>query len=343
VSAVHIAILGTGRIARLHSRIAKTLGKQIRLSYASRSLERAEQYRRSLGGVKAYGSYEAACADPDVDAIFDCTPHALRVENARLAARYRKHLLMEKPVARTLAELADVERAVSEAGILAMVAENYYFKPLVHVLRGHLQREDIGQPMFLDLRRAARSGAPGWRQDPAMMGGGALLEGGVHWVNLLLETGGPPVAVVAVQPKVNQPPRAPHEDSLDILVQFASGAVGRLLHSWNVTNRIGGLGLSRLSGTDGNIHFESNGLFALVVGRRTRLRFPGFLDLMGFRGMLRHFADCVQTGTPPKMSLTVARRDLALVLAAYRSLETGRVERINLRGGHASDHESRVQ
>lgn len=337
MSTVHIAVLGCGRIARLHARVARTLGKRVRLSYASRSLERAEAFRKMFKGLKAFASYEAACADQSVNAVFDCTPHALRVENARLAARHKKHLLMEKPVARTLDELAQIERAVAEAGVLSMVAENYYFKPLVRVLRLHLQRGDIGQPLFFDVRKAARSGAPGWRRDGHMMGGGALLEGGVHWINLLLEIAGDPAAVIAAQPKVDQPARAPKEDSLDMLIQLADGAVGRLLHSWNVTNRIGGLGLSRLSGTDGNIHFESNGLFALVVGRRKRLRFPGFLDLMGYRGMLQHFVDCVQLGHPPAMSLAVARRDLAVVEAAYRSLDTGRFERVHLRGNDAPD------
>lgn len=327
---VHMVILGCGAIARRHSRVARSLDGRVRLSYASRARERAEAYRRRFGGVSAFGSYEEACADPSVDAVFDCTPHAFRVAHAQLAARHRKHLLMEKPVARSLAELATIESAVAEAGVFAMVAENYYFKPLLGALREHLRRGDIGDPLIVELNRVGRGGGFGWRTDAAMMGGGALLEGGVHWVNLLLELGGVPTSVIAAQPERPYAKRAPTEDSVEVLVKFAGGAVGKLLHSWHFKSRVGGLSMSRLFGTDGTIHFESNGLFALVLGRRRRLRMPGLHDLMGFRAMLRHFVEAIERGTPPEMSLAVARRDLAVVLAAYRSLESGRFESVGV-------------
>lgn len=326
---IHIAILGCGKIARLHSRIARIIGRRhVILSYASRNAVRAEEYRRRFGGVAAFGSYEAACADPRVHAVFDCTPHALHVANAKLAARHGKHLLIEKPVTRNLAELSEIEDAVERAGVQAMVAENYYFKPLVRVLREHLRRGDIGDPLFIELNRTGRSRASGWRADEDMMGGGALLEGGVHWVNLLLGVGGDARWVVAARPRKSYMMVAPFEDGMQLLVRFSDGTVGKLLHSWNVLNRIGGLSLSRILGTDGNIHFESNGLFAVVLGRRTRLRLPGFLDVMGYHGMLKHFVTSVRDGKPPAMSLAVARRDLALIAAAYRSLETGAFERV---------------
>jgi predicted dehydrogenase len=296
------------------------------LSYASRSAERAEEYRRRFGGLRAFGDYAAACASPDVDAVFVCTPHRFHAEHAALAARNGKHVLIEKPVTRNLSELASVEAAVTEAGVLSMVAENYFFKPLARVLREHVDAGDIGQLLFVELNRTNRRPVRGWRADADMMGGGALLEGGVHWVNLLCSIAGRPTAVIAARPEAPYPMIAPFEDSLEVLVRFAGGAVGKLLHSWNLLNRAGGLQLSRMFGSLGNVVFESNGLFALVTGRRTRMRFPGVLDIMGFRGMLQHFVDSVRRGTPPSMSLAVARRDLAFVAAAYRSLETGRME-----------------
>lgn len=326
---VRIAILGCGRVARLHSRVARTMRSKVRLSYASRSLERAEEFRRKYGGVRAYGSYEEACADAEVDAVFDCTPHALRVANAGLAASHGKHILMEKPAARTIDELDAIERQVRAAGVQVMVAENYFFKPLARVLRMHLERGDIGRPMFLELNHTKRSMIAGWRTDREMMAGGALLEGGVHWINLLLSLGGPPLAVVAARPSLDYVRVAPFEDSIELLVKFENGAVGKLLHSWNITNRVGGLGMSHLYGTDGNIHFESNGLFAVVVGNKRRLRIPGLLDMMGYRRMLEHFVDSVRLRSAPAMSLALARRDMTVIEAAYRSLDSGRYESVN--------------
>ena len=321
-----ICIVGCGKVARLHSTIARTLKKDVRLSYASRSLDRAEEYRKKYKGFKSFGSYEEACQDPDIEAIFLCTPHAGHVDEVRMAASAGKHLLIEKPITRTLDELSQVEAIVDEKGVIAMLAENYHFKPLARELRHHIERGDIGTPMFLELNHVKRSNVQGWRADAEMMGGGALLEGGVHWVNLLCGIGGPVTEVIAAEPRIKYEKVAPFEDALEILCRFENGTVGKMIHSWNTLNRVAGLSWSKLFGTDGNITFESNGIFALVLGKRRRLRFPGFLDIMGYREMLRHFAQCVREGKQPEMSLDLARRDMEIIDAAYRSLESGRFE-----------------
>ena len=326
MSKLGLCILGCGSIARLHSRVARTLRSQVELSYASRSLETAEQYAKQFRGVAAFGSYEAACADPRVHAVFICTPHAFHVDHVRLATAHGKAVLIEKPVTRTLGELATIERLVADAGVVAMVAENYHFKPLRRVLEHHIGRGDIGDVLFIEVNRAGRSKIAGWRKDAELMGGGALLEGGVHWINLLVNLGGSVTSVIAAQPDKNQELIAPFEDGLQLLVKFADGAVGKMLHSWNLRNRIGGLGMSKIYGSTGNILFESNGVFALVLGNRRRLRFPGVLDIMGYRAMLKHFIECVQKERTPSMSLEVARRDLRVIVAAYRSLTSGRFE-----------------
>jgi len=325
---VNLCILGCGSVARLHSRVARTLRSRVKLSYASRSKERAEEYNRKFHGIGAFGSYEEACSDPEVDAVFVCTPHAHHLEHVRLAAAGRKAVIIEKPLARNLDEITAIESAVSDAGVIAMVAENYFFKPLVKVLRQHIERGDIGKPMFLELNRAGGNKVGGWRSDAEMMGGGALLEGGIHWVNLLASIGGEVTEVVAAQPRGTHELVAPLEDSLELLVKFENGSVGKMLHSWHSVNRIGGLGRSKVYGTEGNIAFESNGIFALVLGKRKRLRLPGFFDIMGYRAMLNHFIECVIENKPPSMSLTVARRDIQIVLAAYRSLESGAFESV---------------
>jgi len=321
-----MVILGCGKIARVHARLIRPYRGHIDLSFASRSRDRAEQYRRDFRGRSAFGSYDEACADATVDVVLDCTPPSQHAANAERAAGHRKTFIVEKPLARNLEELDRIRRVVTDAGVLAMVAENYRFKPLLVALRRHIERGDIGAPLFYDISRAGKSVKTGWRADPEEMGGGALLEGGVHWVNLLVELGGQPQTAVAMRPTFDYPMASPFEDCLELLVTFTGGSVGRLFHSWNTTSRMAGLGLSRILGTEGNIHFESNGLFALVLGRRTRLRIPGLRDLMGYRGMWRHFVEVLDGGQQPLTSFSAIRRDLAVVQAAYRSLESGKVE-----------------
>ena len=99
-----LCIVGCGRFAAFHARAARQLGGAARIAFASRDPARAEAYRRRFGGFAAFGSYEAAAADPRVDALVVCTPHHLHEAHARLAAEHGKSILLEKPIARTLAE-----------------------------------------------------------------------------------------------------------------------------------------------------------------------------------------------------------------------------------------------
>jgi len=333
---VKLCILGCGDVARLHSRVARSMRSQVDLLFASRSAQKAEEYRRKYGGIGAFGSYQEACASPEVDAVFICTPQAFHLEHARMAAENGKPMLIEKPIARSHSELAEIESIVEHTGTLCMVAENYYFKPAVGVLRRHIESGDIGDPLIIELNKTKRSRIQGWRADADMMGGGALLEGGVHWINLICHLGGEVKEVLAARPEKSYRLVAPFEDTLEILLKFADGTIGKLLHSWNLLNRLGGVQMSKIYGTEGNILFESNGLFALVSGRRKRLRFLGMRDIMGYRAMLRHFIDCVRQDRPPEMSLAVARRDMEVVWAAYRSLQSGRFEEVGVRRKEAA-------
>lgn len=325
---IKICILGCGGVAKLHATVARTLRKDLRLFFASRDIRKAQSYNRSYKGLGAFGSYEEACASPDVDAVFDCTPHAFHLEHAQLAAENKKPILIEKPVTRTLEELTTLSEVVARAGTISMVAENYYFKPVVKKIRSLIESGAIGDPLFIELNRANRSQVSGWRSDAEMMGGGALLEGGVHWINMIRSLGGPVSEVIAAQPSRAYEKVAPFEDSLELLFRFSDGSIGKMLHSWNITNRIFGLGLSKIHGTQGNIHFESNGIFALMTSRRKRFYMPGLFDIMGYRGMLQHFAECVRHNTPPKMSLARAQQDMEIIKAAYNSLDSKAFESV---------------
>lgn len=323
---INLCIIGCGSIAKMHSRIARTLKSQVNLLYASRSLEKAQQYNAKFKGIGAFGSYEEAFASPDVHAVFICTPHAYHLEHGKLAAKYGKPALIEKPVTRSLQELDELQETVRQAGTVCMVAENFRFKPLVKVLRQHIDNGDIGDPLIIELNRINRGKIKGWRADAEMMGGGGLLEGGVHWVDLMVSIGGEVNQVLAIRPTKPYKMIAPFEDNIEVFFKYADGTVGKLLHAWNLQNKIGGSSVSKIFGTEGNIHFESNGLFALVLGQKSHFRFPGFFDLLGFRGMLKHFLECVRENKTPVMSLDVARREMQIVKAAYHSLESGRFE-----------------
>ena len=102
---------------------------EIEFSFASRDVGKAREYCDQYGGFAHYGSYEDAAKDPRVDAMYFITPHDLHLDNARLAAKHGKHVLMEKPIARTVDESRKLIEATQSAGVTLMVGENFRFDP----------------------------------------------------------------------------------------------------------------------------------------------------------------------------------------------------------------------
>jgi predicted dehydrogenase len=109
-----------------------------------------------------------------------------------------------------------------------------------------------------------------------------------------------------------------------VILEYEGGAVGTLLHSWEIPSPLRGLRVSRIYGTAGSVAFESNGLFVAVYGRRKRLLVPGLRDISGHRAMFADFLTALSTGREPLMTLARARRDMELLEAAHgNGKETG--------------------
>ena len=95
-----------------------------------------------------------------------------------------------------------------------------------------------------------------------------------------------------------------------------------LHYAWNAFSLTKGtFQHARILGTEGRIVFECNGLYVRLRGRRKRLYFPGVGDLMGYKGMMRDFLQCLQEpGRQPYSNLARAERDLGIVFTAYKGL-----------------------
>jgi predicted dehydrogenase len=317
-----LCLLGCGRFATFHARAAGRLGGAVRLAFASRELARAEGYRRRFSGFAAFGSYEAAAADPRVDALIICTPHHLHEAHARLAASHGKAILLEKPIARTLAEADAILAAARAAGVVLMVGENAHFVPGFAAARAYLRTGAIGQIRQVTMSARGCRRHAGWRSRREEMGGGLLIDGGIHYLHLLRDWIGPVDEVMAMTPP-GAVAEAEGEDTVFMLLRFRSGAVGTL------ANSIAAPGLPRwqwtwVTGAEGSLGVDHRGRSLWLRGRSgARLR-VFVRDRRGLVAQLTEFVAAVREGRPPALPPESARADLELVLAAYHSLETGR-------------------
>ena len=317
VGNVGILMLGCGAAARIHSRTLRRIGG-VDLYYASRELSRAEALRRQYGGRRAFGSYAQALAEPQVDVALVATPTVSHRELAIQSLAAGKHVIVEKPAFMHASDADDVRGVASGADRRVFVAENYAYKPIAEHLRRVIEAGDLGDVRFVTLNATKRQRPDGWRGDPALSGGGALFEAGVHWISFAANLG---LEVEDVHAYRVGPDAGPDRSSL-VVFRYANGAVGTLAHSWELAAPFGGLRLSKVQGTLGAVTFESNGFLAFTSGRRRSVRLLALQDPLGYRAMLVDFLHALRTGDAPRFTLAMAQRDLRLLEQAERSMTT---------------------
>ena len=318
--AMRICFLGCGKIAEKHSGTLRRLKPAVACAYASRSLAKAQAFNARLGGDGAFGSYAEAIRSPSVDVVAVVTPPVSHLEWTLAALDAGKDVILEKPPVLASSDFDAIERACREAGRFVYVAENYFYKPVLRAVREAVGSGAIGEPLFIHLNAVKRQRSGGWRDDPADAGGGALYEGGIHWVNFAGALGFTIAAVKAARP--GKPEGL--ERSMALLIEYAEGPVGFLSYSWDVATVLGGLRASRIYGREGSLVFESNGLFMATSGRKWRIRFPGLGDMLGYHAMFSDFLRAWRARTEPGMTLARARRDLEVIEEAYRSAGVGK-------------------
>jgi len=316
---VDLVFLGCGQAARMHSRTISRLRSGVRVHYASRDEKKAASFSQRHGGHGAFGSYEAALADPTVDVAFVATPPAHHLQWTLAALEAGKDVIVEKPAFPHSRDFGPVREASRRAGRRVLVAENYFYKPLRGALERILTEGLIGDPLLIQVNALKRQKVMDWRAEPALAGGGALLEGGVHWIHLMANLGLEVDRVVGHRAG----PLEGSDETVLVVFEYEGGAVGSLSYSWSVPSPLKGLRASRIFGSSGSVAFESNGVFVLVNGHHPRLRFPGFVDIAGYRAMFADFFHALRTQKEPHMTLDLAERDIRLVEEAVRSMTAG--------------------
>lgn len=315
---VGVVFLGCGLATRMHSRTLRRIGG-VELFYASRDGSRAEAYRREYGGRRAFGSYADGLAEPLVDVALIATPTVTHRELAVESLEAGKHVIVEKPAFMRSADADTVRGIATATDRRVFVAENYVYKPVAEHLRRLIRAGDLGDVRFVTLNATKRRRADGWRGEPALSGGGALFEGGVHWISFASNIGLEVEEVHAYRVGATVGP----DQSALVVFRYANGGVGTLAHSWELAAPLGGMRLSKVQGTLGAVTFESNGLAAFTSGRRRSVRLLALRDPLGYRTMLTDFLRASRTGEPPQFTLAMAQRDLRLLEEAERSMAAG--------------------
>ncbi|MHB1065594.1 MAG: Gfo/Idh/MocA family protein [Georgenia sp.] len=190
-------VLGAGGIAGRFAREVPTGSRQQLVAVGSRDQDRARAFAAEHGIERAYGSYEALVADPEIDVIYVATPHSLHREHALLALAAGKHVLVEKAFTRNEAEAKEVLDAARAGGLFAMEAMWTRFLPHMVALRALVGSGSLGEILSLTADHGQRLDTVARLLAPELAGG-ALLDLGVYPLAFAHDILGAPATVHAV-------------------------------------------------------------------------------------------------------------------------------------------------
>ena len=252
---VRWGIIGAGAIARKQTAQAIQDSKNGELVSVMRtSLEGAQEFAHEFGASRAYDSVASLLSDRDVDAVYVATPVYLHASHTIAAAEAGKHVLVEKPMALTTAECHEMMRACRDSSVKLMVCYYQRFNARHQKVRELLQDGVIGQVTMAQARQAfLYPPGPGrWRQNPALGGGGAIMDVGVHCIDTLRFVLGEVEAVTALVDTLAFDYLV--DDTATLLLRFENGVQGVVSAAFSVA-RVDEAAIDylELTGTGGRI------------------------------------------------------------------------------------------
>lgn len=341
-----VAIIGAGTVARDNQIPAFLKCGEVELAAVfDRHIERAQALCNQYGIGKAYSVLDELLHDPEIDCVSICTGNVSHKDLVIAAARAGKNILCEKPMAISVEEAEEMKAAVEENGVTFMMAFVNRFRQESILLSELQQSGKFGEIYHANCGWIRRRGTPsGWFTDKAKSGGGAVLDIGVHVIDLTWYLMGRPrpVSVSGVTHRrigayetrsVKGWAAAgarngvfDNEEAASALIRFENGASMSVNISWAINGKEEKM-FSRLYGTKGGASFrpleiygEENGFLTDTVP----VLVPEDNWQPAFERETAHFAHCVLTGERPMPSLEDGLTVQKMLNAIYDSAAQGR-------------------
>ena len=228
---VRTAILGCGKVAHLHATALGALDESNLVAVCDVNLERAKAFGTQYGAA-AFSDLAEMIAQASVEMLVICTPHPLHVAGATIAANAGVHVLVEKPLASTVADCdAMIEAARRNRVKLGVVSQRRFFEPVMR-MKAAVDAGKIGTPILgtvamFSWRDEAYYRSDPWRGRWDTEGGGVLINQSPHHIDILQWLMGPVEEVVARWANLNHP-YVEVEDTALAILRFRSGGLASI-------------------------------------------------------------------------------------------------------------------
>jgi predicted dehydrogenase len=271
-----------------------------------------------------YNNFNEAIKD-HFDVVDLVVPHHLHKELAIKAMEAKSNVLIEKPIATTIEEGEEMIKSSLKNGVKFMVADQYFFDPSVRKVMELLKENVIGDVDTIIVRDQRFFINTGWRQDEKNMGGGALIDGGIHYMNTFLNFGGDYTELTSYSNHSGSVIQG--EDSTKALFKFKSGAIGIFFYSWSYKDPPT-LPAFEIIGSEGSIYEDVKARTSWNVGQKERTVY-GDVVLNGknmnvkkydvYEEEINGFLESVKNHKDVPFDPKLALRDLRAVMDIYNT------------------------
>ena len=342
-------IIGCGMISNFHAKaIAEVPGAHL-VGCFDRVPEAAERLAAATG-CQAYRELRSLLKNPEVQVVTIGTPSGAHLEPAVAAARAGKHVIVEKPLEITLKRCDKIIAECSQAGVVLSTIFPSRFHESARLIKGAIEggrfgRLTIGDAYVKWYRTQQYYDSGAWRGTWKFDGGGALMNQAIHSVDLLAWLMGP-VAEISSFTATLAHERIEVEDVAMATLRFSNGALGVL--EATTAAYPGALKRVEIHGSEGSAVLQEEDLTtwafaqaapddaALLERMRGKTQTgggaadPAAIGHHGHTAQFRDVAEAIATGRQPLINGPEGRRSVEIILAIYKSAETGKVVRLPL-------------
>jgi len=297
--------------------------------------KRAKEIAERFNAEAYYTDFRDLLKREDIDLVAVLTPNYLHCQQTVAAAEEGKHVIVEKPMATSLEECDQMIRACEKANVKLMVGFNRRFNPIYQEIKKLIDEQAIGNIFQIRVHTMLPWTYEWWRpvsdwfKDEKKLGGGCLIDGGAHDIDMLRWFGGDVESVFAMMGTLVVKDFGGEDNAL-LLLRFKQNILGEMDISWSCRSVNFWM---EILGDRGNIYLRNTLPQVSIEDEKGIYYVPQRIDttaMMAYqKKKVHHFIECVLKDKEPVVTGKDGKAALQITLAAYESAKTGRIVHIS--------------
>lgn len=332
---VNVGVIGAGWFGEKHAQVYNYLPASNLVGVYDADSARTEKVAASLG-VRPFKSMEELLDDPTIQAVSICVKDQYHLQPALAACRAGKHIMLEKPIALTLAECDEIIQAAKDAGVKLNIGHILRFNQKIVLAKHKIKNGEIGDVRHFYARRNMPKSAARHVNNSCGLHS-MLFHGAVHELDLMQWLSEDDIVEVFAryQTGIMESEKVHVSDSILTMLQFRKGALAITEHSWIYPDNFPGMvdGRTEVTGSRGRIEMDLGFRGAVSYTEKgveyfDNPHWPVIDDYYScdLRDELETFVRCVSLDQPVAVPGEEGRKTIAVALAIAKSLQSGKAE-----------------